>query len=294
MFIKRLPAFEYHTPGTVPEALGLMGRFGQAGRLIAGGTDLLVAMKSRQVAPAHLISLAAIDGLKGITFDANQGLRIGSLTTIADIEASDAIKKNYAPLWDAANVMASAQVRNLATIGGNLCSAVPSADTAPPLIALGASVQVTGSKGERTIAIEDFFTGPKACACGTEEIVTAILVPKPAPRSGGSYLKLMRRSAMDLALVGAAACLTLDDKGVCKAARIALAAVAPTPIRVPEVEEKLIGKTIDEAAAVAAGNIAGSLCRPITDLRASLEYRCEMVGVLTKRAVMEAKRRIMG
>lgn len=294
MFIRRLSPFEYHTPASVSEALDLMGRFGQAGRLIAGGTDLLIAMKKREVVVSHLISLAGINALKGISFDDKSGLRIGSLTTLAEIEASDAIKKTYAPLWDAVNVMASAQVRTIATIGGNLCSAVPSADTAPPLIALGASVQVSGPKGARTIPIEDFFTGPKACACGTEEIVTAIMVPRPAPLSGGCYLKLMRRNAMDLALVGAAACLTVDDKGVCKAARIALAAVAPTPIRVPEVEERLVGKALNEAAAIAAGNIAGAQCRPITDLRASLEYRCEMVGVLTKRAVMEAKRRIVG
>jgi carbon-monoxide dehydrogenase medium subunit len=290
MFIRRLPAFDYHTPATLPEALALMGRYNGTARLIAGGTDLLLAMKRREAAPEHLISLAAIEGLKGIS-SGKEGLRIGSLTTLAEIESSDIIKKGYAPLHDAVRVMASAQVRNLATIGGNLCSAVPSADTAPPLIALAASVRINGQAGERTVKIEDFFTGAKACCCGQEEIVTDILVPKPEALSAGCYLKLMRRHAMDLALVGVAACITLD-KGRCTAARIALGAVAPTPIRAPEVEERLIGKTLNETTVAEAAATAGTQCRPITDIRASLEYRCSMVEVLTRRAVMEAAKRI--
>jgi carbon-monoxide dehydrogenase medium subunit len=295
MFIRRLPAFEYHTPATVSEALGLMGRYGEAARLIAGGTDLLIAMKKREAAPGHLISLSGVEGLQGMSFDDKEGLRIGSLTTLAEIEASDIVKEIYTPLWDAVRVMASVQVRSLATIGGNLCSAIPSADTAPPLIALGASAQVTGPGGERSVRLEDFFSGPKACVCGREEILTAVLVPKPGPRSGGSYLKLMRRHAMDLAIVGVAACITLDPStAVCAGARIALGAVAPTPIRAPEVEKELIGKPVDEATAAAAARIAGTQCRPITDLRASLEYRCSMVEVLTVRAVMEARKRITG
>jgi carbon-monoxide dehydrogenase medium subunit len=295
MFIRRLSAFEYHTPNTVSEALDLMGRYNGTARLIAGGTDLLLAMKKREVAPGHLISLAGVDALKGITFDEKNGLRIGSFTTLADIESSTIIKEAYSPLWDAVRVMASAQVRNLATIGGNLCSAVPSADTAPPLIALAASVQVTGRAGERTIKLEDFFTGPKACNCGKDEIVTAILVPKQAAFSSGAYLKLMRRHALDLALVGVAACVTLDaKKSVCTAARVALGAVAPTPIRAPEVEAALTGKTIDAAVLGNAARIAGTQCRPITDIRASMEYRCSMVEVLTKRAVTQAVARIKG
>jgi len=295
MFIRRLPVFEYHTPATLPEAIGLLGTYGEAGRLIAGGTDLLVAMKKREVACSHLISLAAIEGLKGLTFDDKEGLRIGSLTTLSEIEKSDVVRQMYAPLWDAVSAMASTQVKNLATLGGNLASAVPSADTAPPLIALGASVRLKGQTGERICRVEDFFLGPKACCCGKDEIVTEILVPKPAPLSGGSYLKLMRRHAMDLALVGAAVCLSVDkEKGLCTGARVALGAVAPTPIRVPEAEEQLVGKPIGEAAAAQAGRVAGATCRPITDLRSSLEYRCSMVEVLTRRAVMEAGKRIRG
>ncbi len=290
MFIKRLPAFEYHTPSTISEALDLMTRFGSTARFIAGGTDLLIAMKNREATPEHLISLAGIQAMKGISY--NGQLQIGALTTLAEIERSEAVKKEFLPLRDAVNVMASSQVRNLATIGGNLCSAVPSADTAPPLIALNATLKLAGPKGERTVSAEDFFTGPKQTVLKGNEILTTITIPKVEPGSSGCYLKLMRRHAMDLALVGVAAYLKLDGNKVCTEARIALGAVAPTPIRVPEVESRLVNKAIGEAVAAEAAKIAGTQCRPIGDIRASLEYRCSMVEVLTRRAVMEAARRI--
>ena len=293
MFIKRLPAFEYHAPASVSKALDLMAQYKNKGRFIAGGTDLLVAMKKREITPQHLISLNGIAALKGITPDKRGGVKIGALTTLAEIERSDVIQKQFLPLRDAINVMASAQVRSLATIGGNLCSAVPSADTAPPLIALNASLQLVGPKGERSMLVEEFFTGPAKTVRTANEILKAIMIPKPEAFSSGCYLKLMRRQAMDLALVGVAACLRLDkEKKICTEARIALGAVAPTPIRVPEVEALLINKAIDEKLITEAARVAGMQCRPISDIRASLEYRCSMVEVLTRRAVTEAYRRI--
>jgi CO/xanthine dehydrogenase FAD-binding subunit len=293
MFIKRLPTFEYHAPATIEEALDLITRYGDNGRFMAGGTDLLLAMKKREITPEHLVTLSGITALKGITSDKKKGLTIGALTTLAEIERSDIVKKYYLPLWDAVNVMASIQIRNLATIGGNLCSAVPSADTAPPLIALNASLKLVGPEGERSIAVEEFFTGPTETVRTSNEMLTAIMIPKPDALSSGFYLKLMRRRAMDLALVGVAVCLTLDGgKKVCKEARIALGAVAPIPIRVPEVEALLVNKAIDEKLITEAAHLAGMQCRPISDIRASLEYRCNMVEVLTRRAITEAYRRI--
>ena len=291
MFIRRLPEFEYHTPATLPEAVNLMGKYGEAGRLIAGGTDLLVAMKRREVACGHLISLANVEGLKGISFNNKEGLRIGSLTSLSEIEGSDLVRKMYAPLWDAVSVMASAQVKNLATVGGNLASAVPSADTAPPLIALGASVRLKGQTGERTCKVEDFFLGPKACCCGTDEIVTDILIPAPEPLSAGCYLKLMRRNAMDLALVGAAVCLTLDKDRKCANARVALGAVAPTPIRAYAAESVLAGSPISDRLIEASAEKASEEARPISDLRGSAAYRKEIVRVLTRRALKTAYER---
>ncbi len=294
MFIRRLPAFEYHSPASVGEALDLMAKFGDKARYVAGGTDLLIAMKKREAVSEHLVSLNGVAALKGITQD-HAGVRIGALTTLAEIERSEIIRKQFLPLRDAVDVMASIQVRNLATIGGNLCSAIPSADTAPPLIALNASVTLVGPEGERIVPVEEFFIGPKQSVRKTQEILTEVAIPKPDPASSGCYLKLMRRHSMDLALVGVAACMKIDsDTRLCKEARVGLGAVASTPIRAPEVEALLVNKAIDETVVTEAARIAGMQCRPISDLRASLEYRCGMVEVLTARAIMEAARRITG
>jgi carbon-monoxide dehydrogenase medium subunit len=293
MFIRRLPKFEYHTPSSVKEALELRSRYGGSACFLAGGTDLLVAMKNRVCMPEHLISLTGIAEMKGISLNGNGELRVGALTTLAEIEYSDIVKEQFPALRDAVDVMASRQIRTMATIGGNLFAAVPSADTAPPLIALNASLTIAGNLGEQTMPVESLFTGPKQTCCTSGEILVHIAIPKPEPFSGGCYLKLMRRQAMDLALVGVAAYVKLDGKkGVCKDARIALGAVAPTPIRVPEAEDLLVNKTIDEALAAQTAKIAGARCYPITDIRASLDYRCSMAEVLTRRAIMGALRRI--
>jgi len=293
MFIKRLPKFEYHMPTSLSEALKLLAKYDGKAKVFAGGTDLLVSMKKRETTPEHLINLKEIAELKGIQYDPKGGIRIGALVTLEEIRHSEIVKDKFCVLWDAVNVMASPQVRSLGTIGGNLCGAVPSADTAPPLIALGASMKMARGRGERSVAVENFFKGPKESVLQRKEILTQILIPNPLQRSSGTYLKLMRRNAMDLALVGVAAYLRLNQRNrVCTEARIALGAVAPTPIRAVEAEQVLINKEIGEALAEEAGRAASTVCRPISDIRSSLEYRCRMVEVLTKRAVMDAYRRI--
>ena len=293
MFIRRLPKFEYHAPASLSEALDYLSRYSGKAKVLAGGTDLLVSMKKREVLPEHLINLKGIQELKHIRYDKKRGLEIGGLVTLREIERSTIVKEKYGALWDAANVMAAPQIRSLATIGGNLCSAVPSADTAPPLVALGATVTLAGKNGERTLLVEDFFAGPEASVLNPVEILSRVFIPSPPENSGGAYLKLMRRNAMDLALVGVAACLKLDGgKRVCQEARIALGAVAPTPMRALRAEEVLLNKEPDEQLAMEAGKIAAQEARPISDVRASKEYRTEMVRVLTKRAVMEALKRV--
>lgn len=293
MFIRRLPKFEYHIPLTIAEALNQISQYGEKGKVFAGGTDLLVSMKKREVVPEHLINLKDVGELKGIKYDKAEGITIGALTTIGDIERSDIVRGKFRPLWDAVKVMAAPQVRNLGTIGGNLCSAVPSADTAPPLIALGASLKLTGIDKERKVPVEDFFKGPGESVLKPDEILTEIFIPNLPEKSGGAYIKMMRRNAMDLALVGVAVYMRLDEKGkACKDARIALGAVAPTPIRAPGAERTLINKNVDENLAEEAGKIASQEASPISDIRASKEYRREMVRVLTKRAVMTACKRI--
>jgi carbon-monoxide dehydrogenase medium subunit len=288
MFIKRLPRFEYHAPASLPEALELLSRWGEKAKVFAGGTDLLVSMKKREVLPNHLINLKGISELKGVS-DEKEGLKIGALVTLGEIERSKTVKEKYSILWEAVSVMASPQVRTLGTIGGNLSSAVPSADTAPPLIALGASVSLKGIQGERRVRVEDFFRGPGESVLKPDEILTQILIPKPSDGSGGTYLKMMRRNALDLALVGVAAFLRLDlNKQLCKEARIVLGAVAPTPIRALKAEQILIGKEMNEALAKEAGRTASEEARPISDVRASMEYRQTIISILTKRALMKA------
>ena len=292
MFIKRLPKFEYHAPTSLPQALDFLAKYDGKGSVLAGGTDLLVSMKKREILPEHLISLKEIAELKGI-HDEKEGMKIGALVTLGEIEHSKMIQDKFRVLWDAAQVMASPQIRNLGTIGGNLCSAAPSADTAPPLIVLDASVEIISSKGKRKVLVENFFKGPGESVLKSGEILTHILIPRPLEKSSGAYLKLMRRAAMDLAQVGIAACLSFDsEKRICRGARIALGAVGLTPIRALKAEQILLDREVNERVGKEAGKIAAQEANPRSSLRASKEYRREMIEVLTKRAVMTAYHRI--
>jgi len=294
MFIKRLPRFEHHSPTSISEALNLLAVYGEKAEIYAGGTDLLVAMKKREKVPEHLVNLKGIMEMKGIRCDGNDGIRIGPLTTLGELERSPLVRQGLGPLWDAVNVMASPQIRTLGTIGGNLCSAMPSADTAPPLIALGASVKLMGPRGERTLLVEHFFKGPGKSDLKPDEILFQILIPEGFANRGGAYLKLMRRSAMDLAQVGVAVCVSPDpaEKRICREAKIALGAVAQTPIRTPKAEKILVNKEITQAVARETGRMASQEASPRSSIRASKEYREAMIEVLTERAVMEAHRRI--
>ena len=289
MFIRRLPQFEHHAPDTLAAALELLASLGDQARVLAGGTDLFPAMKRREQTPGHLISLKGIADLKGIS--AGDGMIcIGALTTLGEIERSPVVRQELPILRSAVQVMASPQIRTLATIGGNICSALPSADTAPPLIALQAKVKLLGPGTERSLSLEDFYRGPKESVLRADELLTRIIIPRPQPRSGGVYLKLMRRNAMELALVGVAAQVGLDESlTLCESARIALGAVARTPIRAPEAEALLIGREINEIVAMEAARAATKNCCPRSDsIRASVEYRLSMVEVLTRRAIMAA------
>jgi CO/xanthine dehydrogenase FAD-binding subunit len=293
MFLKRLPKFEYYAPASLSEALGLLAKYDGKARVFAGGTDLLVSMKKREILPEHLISLKGIPELKGVHYDQKEGMKIGALVTLGELEHSKIVQDNFCVLWDAAQVMASPQIRSLGTIGGNLCSAAPSADTAPPLIVLDASVEIVSTKGKRKVLVENFFKGPGESVLNPDEILTQILIPHLLKKSSGAYLKLMRRAAMDLAQVGVAVCLSFDsEKRICRGAKIALGAAGSTPIRVSKAEQILLNKEMSEALGKEAGKIAAQEASPRSSIRASKEYRREMIEVLTKRAVMAAYRRI--
>lgn len=287
-FHRRLPKFDYLEPRSIEEALSLLAQYTGRAKVIAGGTDLLPKLKRREIeVPEYIIDLKGIPDLDYITYDEVGGLSLGPLVTIHAAESSSIVQQRFGVLYQAVESMASTQVRNRGTIAGNLCNAVPSADTAPALLTLEASLKLTSQNGERIVNIDDFFTGPNETLLTEEEILLEIRVPHLPPHGVGRYLKLTPRTSMDLAIVGVAAAV-VAEQGICSDIRIALGAVAPTPIRARRAEDvirgqKLSAETIGRAAQIAAGE-----CHPISDRRASAQYRCDMVEVLTKRAIQQA------
>jgi len=244
-------------------------------------------LKRREIeAPSYLIDIKSIAGLDYIKYDEVEGLKIGALATIHAVESSPIIKERFPVLAQAAYSMASVQVRNRATLAGNICNAVPSADTAPALLTLQARVKLASQKGERWVDIEDFFTGPKETVLTDEEMLLEIEVPNLPLSHKGIYLKLSPRRSMDLAVVGVAV-VAVPENGVFKDVRIALGAVAPTPIRARRAEEVLRGQSLNEELIRTAAKIAEEEARPIDDHRASAWYRKKMVNVLVKRALRQ-------
>lgn len=280
--------FEYLEPTSIQEAITLLKRYDGKAKVMAGGTDLLVQMRKRTIKPEYVINIAKILGLDYIKYDRNEGLKIGALTTIRTLERSAELQKRYPVICQAAHQMASVGVRSTATLGGNLCNAAPSADTAPALIALSAQAKIAGAKGERVALLEDFFTGPGSTILKKGEILTEIQVPAPQPRTSATYLKHSIRGTLDLAIVGVAVLITLKSRGrICQEAKVVLGAVAPTPMRAHRAEEILKGKEIDEAIIRESAQAASDESQPITDVRAPEAYRREMVKVFTQRAIKE-------
>lgn len=284
-FYRRLPEFDYLTPKTLDEAISLLSQ--HQAKLIAGGTDLIPQLKGRGIElPQYLIDLKGIPGLDSITYDQAKGLTIGALATIKAVIDSTVITDKFNVLRQAAENMASPQVRNRGTIAGNICNAVPSADSAVALLVLEARLKLVGPKGERIVDIEDFFTGPNQTVLDGE-ILVEIQVPTPPPPNKGVYLKLSPRKAMDLAIVGVAV-LVVPDKGKFQDVRIALESVAPTPLRAKKAEAILKGQNFDDKLIEKAAQAAADEAKPIDDHRASAEYRRDMVEVLVKRAIKQA------
>jgi carbon-monoxide dehydrogenase medium subunit len=282
-----LPRFEYLAPQTVAEACSLLSQYGKAAKVMAGGTDLLVRMKEKELVPQYLIGLKGITDLDYIEFNEVDGLRIGALTSNDSVAGSVVIRERFNLLSEAAAKIGTPQIRNLGTIGGNLGNAAPSADTAPPLIALGASVKLVSSKSERTVPLEEFFIGPGETVLQTNELLTEIQVPKPTPGTKGAYLKLFPRGAVDIAAVGVAVLLILGKDGICSDARIVLGAVAPKPMRATRAEAVIRGKQGKNEVIKEVAEAASEEARPISDVRCSADYRREMVKVLTRRALVQ-------
>jgi CO/xanthine dehydrogenase FAD-binding subunit len=285
-FYRRWPKFDYLMPRKIDEVLDALqhSRDGSH-KVYAGGTDVIPKMKRRLIkAPEVLIDLKGVSDLDYIEYDGFDGLKIGPLTTVSDVADSKIVKDHFPLLAQAANSIASRQIRNRATIAGNICNAVPSADSAPALLCLESRIICSSLKGSRTIEMGRFFTGPNQTVLKPDEILKEIQVPNMPERSKGVYLKLSTRSRMDLALVGVAAILSLES-GSIRDARIGLGAVAPTPMRAKKAEESLVGNRISEETIEKAAKLAAEESKPISDHRASAEYRKMMVEVLVKRAL---------
>jgi carbon-monoxide dehydrogenase medium subunit len=277
--------FLYFSPRNLNEVLALLETFGKNTYLMAGGIDLLVRMKNGEINPDCIIDLKGIPQLNYIEYDGNMGLKIGALLSIADIGKNPLLSNQYSALVEAASNIGSVQIRNKGTIGGNLCNASPSADLAPPLIVMDATVRIFGKAGEKVISLEDFFLGPGKTVLQDGEIVTEIQIPKPPIESGVTYLKFSRRRGLDLAIVGVACLLAINSDNHCELARIAMGAVAPTPLRAKKAETLMAGEKINDELIEKVAKIAAEEAKPISDIRASADYRMGIIKVLVKRAI---------
>jgi carbon-monoxide dehydrogenase medium subunit len=283
------PSFEYLRPKTVPEAVAMLQQHGDEAKILSGGQSLIPMMKLRLARPGVLIDINRISGLSYVKEEGGY-LKIGGLTREAELEASPLVRSKYPILLDTAHVIADPQVRNMATVGGNLAHGDPANDHPATMVALGAQVIATGPKGERVIPIEDFFVSLFATALQHEEILTEIRIPVPPARSGGAYFK-MERKVGDFATVAVAAQLTLDEKGVCHKVGIGLTNVGPTPVKARKAGEFLRGKKPDESNIAQAAQLAADESTPSPDLRGPVEYKKGLVKELTKRALTRALER---
>lgn len=282
----RLPDFDYYAPTTVPEACALLADLGPEARVLAGGTDLLHKMKVGKLSPRALVSLRRIDELRGICYEAGRGVVIGAASTQNDLMESPVLHERYRSVSEAAHQMASNQIRNLGTVGGNIVNAVPSADLPPILIALKASIRLVGPAGERTMPLEEFFVEPASSVIRPDEVLTEVVIPDQ-PATGSAYHKFGLRRSGALAVVGAAVAVTLEG-GVFQEARIVLASSAPSVLRARNAERYLAGKEPTPEVLAEAGRLTSAEARPRDSIRGSAEYRRHLAGVLTGRALKQA------
>lgn len=286
-----LPNFEYLAPTSLEEAISMASQLGPNCKVMAGGTDLIVLMKEKAIKPEYIVDLKGIKGLDVLEYMPGKGLKVGALTTLRTIEKSEVVKEHYPAVADSAHYVASTQVRSKGTMAGNICNASPSCDTGPILIVLEATIHTEGPAGSSKIDAEKLFKGPKETILEQGEIVTEITIPEMKRGQGAAYVKHAYRKAMDLAIVGVAVSIIVEN-GKCKDAKIALGAVSTTPVRALKAEEMLIGKELTDDVIEATANAAMENCCPISDVRASAEYRQDMVRVFTKRAINKAMENI--
>jgi aerobic carbon-monoxide dehydrogenase medium subunit len=281
--------FEYLEPKSIEEATVLLSKYKYKAKIIAGGTDVMLQARNKAIKPDYLVDITNIPGLDYINLDDQKGLKIGSLTTVRALETSAELQKKYPIIAQAAGQIGSIAIRNVATLGGNLCNALPSAETAQVMVALSAEARVIGPGGERTISFDDFFTGVGKTALKQDEILLEVTVPRPQPNTKGVYIKHSPRGTIDLAVINVTVVLTMEpDHKTCKEARIVLGAVAPTPLRARKAEDILTGKVISDELIIKAAHLASDEANPRAgSIRGSPEYKKEMVKVLITRAIKQ-------
>jgi len=285
-----LHAITYESPKSLAQALSLLSAAGEKGRLLAGGTDLLIQMRAGVRKPEQLIDAKSIPELQTLSFSAQDGLRVGAAVPCCRLIEDPAVRQHYPGLVEAAGLIGSVQIQSRCSLGGNLCNGSPAADTTPALIALGAICHVASSKGTRTVAVEDFVVSPGRTVLTAGELLVELRIPAPKPHSADCYQRFIPRNEMDIAVVGVGAAVTLNGD-TCTAARIGLGAVAPTPLFAKEASASLVGKPLNESTIAAAAALAQQIAVPISDMRGTAEYRKHLVGVLTRRVLTTAAER---
>lgn len=281
--------FEYRKPGSLSETLRLLKNEGAHIKVMAGGTDLILQIKQGQISPSLVLDVKNVPELNRLEWNEAGGLHIGAAVPLSKLLASAIVSERFNILAQACSVIGSMQIRNLGTVGGNICNAAPSADSAPALLCLGARAIVASNTGTRKVNLDDFFVAPGKTIMGSNELLIEIEVPTPPPHSAGCYMRHTTREEMDIAVAGVASFLTLSPRSKKpKEVRIALGAVAPTPLRVHGAEAMLIGKAVTQRIIEEVAEKAAEEANPISDIRASAEYRRELVKVLTRRTLRKS------
>ncbi|HVB96595.1 MAG TPA: xanthine dehydrogenase family protein subunit M [Chloroflexota bacterium] len=284
--------FTYLAPSSIAEAVALLAEHQGKTKITAGSTDLLLMMQDGVFAPDYVIDVTHIPELTALQFDPARGLTLGASTPLRRIETNRLVLEKYPHLAKAASEIGSVQIRNRATPGGNICTATPSGDILPTLISLQTTVRLASVRGERSMLLENFITGVRRTVIASDELLVDLQIPAPPPFTSGVYIKLDTRPQMDLAMVGVAATVSLvPGDSTIKNVTLCLGAVAPTPIRVPEAEALLAGHKLTDDLLAQAGQAAARAARPISDVRASADYRREQCDLMTRRALVQAVER---
>ena len=288
-----MPSLNYASPTTVNEAVSLLAGAPGLAKVLSGGTDLLVQLRSGRVRPELIVDTKRLPGIIGIR-EENGGFVIGAATPGAMLDAHEGLKRVYPGVVEAMDLIGSQQIQGRASLAGNLCNASPAADSVPAMIAAGAVAVVAGPDGRREVPVEQIPTGPGRTSLARGELVLEFRLPPRPARASDAYLRFIPRTEMDIAVVGCGVSVALNAQGVCTQARVSLGAVAPVPLLVSAGAEALVGSRLDDAARARLDAAAQAACQPITDKRGTIEYRTKVAGVLARRAAAVAFQRAQG